>query len=131
MSYVNLLTVMYPIGSLYFSTTSTSPANIIGGTWSQITGAVIAATGENSFANAASYGGNLAISLNQIPRHNHSSNDDRVLINVTPTGSLLPLDYALGGSAIVSQGKLFTSYVGNGEDFIPYHFSVYVWYRTA
>ena len=36
MAFVNLLEIVYPIGSLYFSTSSTSPAEVIGGQWEQI-----------------------------------------------------------------------------------------------
>lgn len=36
MAFVNLLSVVYPIGSIYFSTSSTSPATFVGGTWSRI-----------------------------------------------------------------------------------------------
>lgn len=36
MAFVNLLQAIYPVGSVYLSTVSTSPASIIGGTWEQI-----------------------------------------------------------------------------------------------
>lgn len=36
MAFVNLLEIVYPIGSLYFSTSSASPAEVIGGQWEQI-----------------------------------------------------------------------------------------------
>ena len=71
MAFTNLLTAMFPVGSVYLSTTSTSPSSTIGGTWTQVKGATLAATGANSFAGGASYGGSLKISVNQIPSHNH------------------------------------------------------------
>ena len=70
MAYINLLEIVYPVGSVYVSTTSTSPAEAIGGTWTQVKGAVLAATGANSFASLA-YGGSLKISVNQMPSHKH------------------------------------------------------------
>lgn len=33
MSFINIMDIVYPIGSLYFSSSSTSPANLFGGTW--------------------------------------------------------------------------------------------------
>lgn len=33
---LNLLDYVYPIGSIYMSTSSTSPASFLGGTWEQI-----------------------------------------------------------------------------------------------
>lgn len=37
-NYVNLLDIVYPIGSVYISTSSVSPANTVGGTWEKIKG---------------------------------------------------------------------------------------------
>lgn len=36
-NYVNLMDIVYPVGSIYQSFSSTSPASSIGGTWEQIT----------------------------------------------------------------------------------------------
>ena len=36
MAYVNLLEVVYPVGSIYLTTLDMSPAETIGGTWQQI-----------------------------------------------------------------------------------------------
>lgn len=38
MAYVNLGQVIYPVGSVYMSYTSTSPASLFGGNWTAITG---------------------------------------------------------------------------------------------
>lgn len=71
-TWVNLLDIIYPAGSLYISRNSTSPASIVGGTWTQIKGAVLAATGANGFA-AQGYGGNLAMTVEQMPSHSHGN----------------------------------------------------------
>ena len=69
MSWVNLLDIVYPIGAVYFSRNSTSPASIVGGSWTQIQGAVLGAIGE-SISNG--YGGDKTISIDQMPKHKHS-----------------------------------------------------------
>lgn len=38
MAFTNLLDVIYPVGSVYFSSMTTSPAETIGGTWTQVSG---------------------------------------------------------------------------------------------
>lgn len=70
-TWVNLMDVVYPVGSIYLSVASTSPSSTIGGTWTQIKGAVLAAYGANSFASSGNYGGSLKISVSQMPSHNH------------------------------------------------------------
>lgn len=63
--------VVYPVGSIYLSVGSTSPSSTIGGIWTQIKGAVLAAYGANSFASSGNYGGSLKISVNQMLSHKH------------------------------------------------------------
>ena len=70
MSWISLLDIIYPVGSLYFSTSSISPATLVGGSWTQIKGATIAAVGDNNVA-VANYNGSLKISVSQMPRHAH------------------------------------------------------------
>lgn len=36
MSFVNLLNILYPVGSIYITTNSTSPSQLIGGSWNKV-----------------------------------------------------------------------------------------------
>ena len=49
-NFVNLLDIIYPVGSIYITTTENSPADSIGGTWVKIEGRFLRAadSGENS-----------------------------------------------------------------------------------
>lgn len=67
-NFVNLLDIIYPVGSLYFNTSGVSPADSVGGTWEQIKDANIAATG-NKFA--SEYIGSYKINKKQLPHHAH------------------------------------------------------------
>lgn len=71
MAYVNFLEVVYPVGSCYFSVQSTSPAAIVGGTWTQLTGGVLGLAGSTGVADAGKEGGSRKISVEQMPSHNH------------------------------------------------------------
>lgn len=108
MAFINLLTAMYPVGSIYLSTTSTSPSSTIGGTWTQVKGATLAATGDNSFADGASYGGSLKILVNQMPPHTHT------LTWVAGTGNsgYIPLGSSSGDKIIANSG---VELVGGGK----------------
>lgn len=76
MSWVNLLDIVYPIGAVYFSRNSTSPASILGGSWTKVEGALLGAVGGSVLLG---YGGDTTISIDQMPKHKHSvkwSNDE-------------------------------------------------------
>lgn len=73
-NFVNLLDIIYPIGSLYFNTSGVSPADSVGGTWEQIKDAVLAASGDSYSTTANTFGGNKAITVNQMPAHQHDMN---------------------------------------------------------
>lgn len=64
-NFVNLLDIIYPINSVYITTSTVSPATSIGGTWTQIQdGACIAA-----YKNTSGYTGSKHITVDQMPEH--------------------------------------------------------------
>ena len=71
------LDAVYPVGSIYITTNSTNPGNLIGGTWVQW-GAGKAVMGVNTsdadFNSAEKTGGakNHTLSVAELPSHNHS-----------------------------------------------------------
>ena len=72
-SSINLLDV-YPVGSIYMSTASTSPAVLFGGTWEALDqGRVL--IGANATYPAGSSGGSESVTLtsSQIPQHSHTA----------------------------------------------------------
>ena len=140
MSWVNLLDIVYPIGAIYFSRNSTSPASIIGGSWTQIQGAVLGAIGE-SISNG--YGGDKTISVDQMPKHKHSvkwSNDPDDENPLSFNHQDYPCRHFSKGAVerwasqvqgeVASQGLVVLP-TGGGQEYFPYYFGVYVWYRTA
>ena len=73
-NFVNLLDIIYPVGSLYFNTSGVSPADSVGGTWEQIKDANIAATGDKF---AKEYIGSYKINKKQLPHHAHILTQNR------------------------------------------------------
>jgi hypothetical protein len=72
-SWTNILNMVYPVGAIYLSTNSTSPATLFGGTWAQITDKFILAAG--STYSAGTTGGSATINLSHshtVNSHNHS-----------------------------------------------------------
>lgn len=66
MAYINLGQVIYPVGAIFASTSSTSPSSMFGGTWSQITGDACLMAG-TTIGNI----GSKTISEAQMPKHSH------------------------------------------------------------
>ena len=65
-TFVNIMDLVYPVGSLYMSIAPTSPASIFVGEWSQIKNALIAATGFGGNT-SGKYSGNNTMTINQKP----------------------------------------------------------------
>lgn len=149
-NFVNLLDVIYPVGSIYITANATSPADSIGGTWEQIENCLLAASGD-IYNLAGRFSGSDTISRLAIPDHQHpvvswNSAQQRYgtaafwYTNAT-TGNawqLLSHGGADGGDSgwnlwtkgtwrIDSNGQL----VEQQQKHIPYHYSLNVYKRTA
>lgn len=74
-----LLNFCYPIGSLYWSSNSTDPAQLFGGTWTQIKDRFIWAKGDSDAVNATGGAKTVTLTVNNLPSHTHS---------FTPAGSV-------------------------------------------
>lgn len=63
---------VFPVGSIYQSTSGTSPASLFGGSWTQIKNAFLYASGSKS---VGATGGeeNHKLTTNEMPSHNHGS----------------------------------------------------------
>ena len=97
-SWNTLLNLIYPIGSLYFSSNSTSPGSRFGGTWVAL---------HTSSVNDAPHlklgpwgsGGNNTMTISQMPSHSHSSvSGNQIMTYEYPHGNL-------GGSGIDIRGN--------------------------
>lgn len=68
MAYVNLGQVMYPVGAIYQSWSSASPASLFGGSWSQITEKFLYCANSAGGTGGAS---TVRLNINQMPAHHH------------------------------------------------------------
>ena len=69
MAWINLLDVVYPVGSLYFTNNATSPAAIVGGSWTKIEEAAIRSSDTVGYVGTDEH----AITTNEMPVHKHSA----------------------------------------------------------
>jgi hypothetical protein len=129
----SMLDRIYPVGAVYISVASTSPATLFGGTWTQIKDTFLLGAGDTYSAGAT--GGEAAHTLTteEMPNHNHKSVSGY-------TNSALP-DYFGGSTANFGIGNantnsttfLTSSTVGGGgaHNNMPPYLTVYMWQRTA
>lgn len=73
----NIVNVVYPVGSIYISTSGTNPANLFGGTWQAFgTGRTLVGinTGDGDFNSVEKTGGSKTktLAVANIPSHTHS-----------------------------------------------------------
>jgi len=67
-----LVDSIYPVGSIYMSVNSTSPATLFGGTWSQLKDRFLLGAGD-TYSNGATGGvATVTLTTSQIPSHTHT-----------------------------------------------------------
>lgn len=71
-SMINIVDAVYPVGSIYMSVNSTSPASLFGGTWEQIKDRFLLGAGSKS---AGATGGeeNHTLTISEMPSHTHET----------------------------------------------------------
>lgn len=118
-----LLDLVYPVGSVYISYNSTSPAALFCGSWTQIQGRFLLAS--DGAHPAGSTGGEATHTLTEgeMPRHVHNGH----FINLSTAGGF---DYAPGGQYAADSD---TTPTGGGQPHnnMPPYLAVYIWQRTA
>lgn len=67
----DVLKKTYPVGSIYMSLESTSPAEILGGTWEQIKDVFLLAAGDNYIAGSTGGEANHTLTEDEMPNHKH------------------------------------------------------------
>ena len=142
-NYINnmILNAVYPVGSIYMSINSTSPATLFGGTWEAISqGRTLVGVGTGTDINgdsmtwtAEAEGGEYlhTLTVNEMPSHSHST----VYISSfsggnqnTRTGygyNEVALNRSSYGNSVANTGG------GQAHNNIQPFFAVYMWKRTA
>lgn len=122
---------LYPVGSVYISANSTSPASLFGGTWESIGGRFL--LGADSTYTAGSTGGETThtLTIGEMPSHRHEIN----------------ASYSSAGSSSSDEGKILSGDDNNGwlwgftstswtggsaaHNNMPPYLAVYMWKRVS
>ena len=143
--WINLLEVVYPIGSIYQSTKSVSPASIVGGTWNAVQDKFLLGCGEEFIAN--SEGGEIEHTLTtaEMPSHTHpagSSNQNPYFYSFSHAHSTEEADGGWSGSTykyprVTASGTISETTsiraAGGGQSHnnIPPYYAIYIWERVS
>lgn len=119
--------MVYPVGSVYVSVNSTSPATLFGGTWVQIKDKFLLSAGDTYKAGATGGEATHVLTVDEMPRHNHS------IDNLNASGSKTPYMTVQAQEKKGYGGNVQTFFTGGGQahNNMPPYIVVYIWQRTA
>lgn len=125
-----ILEAVYPVGSIYMSVNSTSPATLFGGTWEAIQGKFLLGANSSTYK-AGSTGGEAAHTLteSEMPSHKHS-----IWFPNDGGEQSAEIGYPDAGSKNTYYAEASkTSGTGGGaaHNNMPPYLAVYIWKRTA
>ena len=156
----NVVDLVYPVGSIYMSTSSTSPATLFSGTtWTQLKDRFLLAAGDSYSAGGTGGAASVVLDTTQLPAHTHGSyamSGDIRLRGLSNGSALGDLNAGSGGmtssetgasigcvnvgtgsnqnsTVIHITGTHEHASVGNGQahNNMPPYLAVYMWERTA
>ena len=128
-NYVNLMDIVYPVGSVYISFNSISPASSIGGTWTQITDKVLRAS-----TNTDTGGEDIhTLSIDEIPAHRHGDATWVYYANLDNGGAQNGNRLTWASNNSCNKNETFNKLTGGGKahNNLPAYQNCYVWHRTA
>lgn len=133
MSWTNLLELLYPVGSLYFSVASESPASEIGGTWTAVENAFL--MGASELHGVLETGGEEehTLTVDEMPSHNHSWRGVNSTAGVSNQSGNYPFDIYEDKKDNWPGTASFIGKTGGGQahNNLPPYLAVFIWYRTA
>lgn len=123
----------YPVGAIYISTVSTSPASLFGGTWEQIKDRFLYSVGDTAFA--GQQGGEIShtLTVNEMPPHQHSVYADAEF-SAYNTGNNNEWKQALVNASnpvTVDYMRIGSSGGGLAHNNMPPYLAVYMWKRVS
>ena len=128
----SLLNRTYPVGSIYMSVNSTSPATLFGGTWVELQGRFLIGR-SSSYTNGSTGGAStVALSAAQMPAHKHYAVNSNTSTGFVRSGSGgASANVAVTGQGYVVAPQTDSTGSGSSHNNMPPYLAVYMWKRTA
>lgn len=136
----SLLNKTYPVGAIYISTSQTSPASLLGGSWEQIKDKFLLSSGDSYLAGTTGGEASHTLTIDEMPAHRHSlysskgySSDSVGIGNIN--GKFIGCTFNGTGQYYdtTKTGETCLSNAGGGQahNNMPPYLVVYMWKRTA
>ena len=128
---VNIKLDPYPVGAIYISVNSTSPASLFGGTWEVINDRFLLA-GSAAHYKYGSTGGAATVTLtkDQMPQHQHQFSRVPITDLELSAGNNFYAERSTTTGKLVNQNTE-TQGSNKAHNNMPPYLSVYMWKRTA
>lgn len=128
----------YPVGAIYMSMSSTSPATLFGGTWEQLKDRFLLAAGDTYAAESTGGEAQHTLNIAEMPMHRHSSDSylDGFASAVGNTEQYVTWVnngvWNNNNPFTDANGPVRTSYMGESKPHnnMPPYLVVYMWKRT-
>lgn len=125
----NILSKVYPVGSIYMSLSSTDPKTLFGGIWERLKDRFLLAAGDRYAAGATGGEATHTLTKDEMPSHNHyaaiNGGTDSYGQNRTTIGS-----FANKAQGYSDSSTIFATGGGNAHNNMPPYLAVYMWKRT-
>ena len=127
---IDLIDVIYPVGSIYMSVNNTSPSVLFGGTWEQIEDTFLLASGTNYATGTTGGEATHTLTTNEMPIHYHREANSTVVYNNSSSNR-----FATSGSgtkiSLANGLNINTNPTGDGQahNNMPPYLTVNVWKR--
>ena len=121
----------WPVNSIYISYSHTSPASLIGGTWTRLQSRFLWGTTTSGTIGATGGEQTHTLTVNEMPAHNHGLYVDS---KFTKNGGSVGLtNNAYGKTTSTITGKIYMDNTGGGaaHNNMPPYVNVAIWRRTA
>ena len=123
----DLLSKTYPVGAIYISTSSTSPASLFGGTWERLKDRFLLAAGDSYTAGSTGGEATHTLTLAEMPSHDHQQ-----YVGALDGSWGVRSDYQADGNfAGFPQGRTGGAGGSQPHNNMPPYLAVYMWKRVA
>lgn len=128
-----LLTLIYPVGSIYMSANNVSPQTFLGGTWQQIQGQFLLAASSSYPAGSTGGAAQQTLTSGNLATHNHGPSVGERFLSIGGAANGALVSPGTDVMDVEWNSNWATADTGSGEPFsiMPPYLAVYMWQRTA